>query len=314
MVVDLHALKLGPDGYRKIAIIGSAPSSMRLGPYNDPDWAIWGCSPGVFGEIPRKDVWWEIHRWEPPAIAEPRNPNNKPWFSPEYVRFIQDFPGVVMLAGPDPEIDNPVPSVKNGVRFPFEDFVARYGDYFFTSTMAWMLALAIDLWGVDMSHSTEYGTQRPGCQHFMGLATQLGIPVVLPPESDLAQPPPLYGICEYLPRHMKNLARLQELEANEAHVANQLGQLSGQLAHIRGALDNHKYWFNTWIGDRDPGWSLKSAVSLAGVAEGRPAPAESAIERFEPEPPQPSVPAPARPLVTHIEDARKPKKAARRRK
>ena len=50
----------------KIALVGSAPSSIRLAPINDPDWQIWGCSPGAYGVVgPRADVWFEMHRWEP---------------------------------------------------------------------------------------------------------------------------------------------------------------------------------------------------------------------------------------------------------
>src|SRR3990167_6788901 len=30
----------------KIAVIGTAPSSRMLAPFNDPSWKIWSCSPG----------------------------------------------------------------------------------------------------------------------------------------------------------------------------------------------------------------------------------------------------------------------------
>lgn len=302
MTEDARALKLGPDGYTGIAIIGSAPSSVRLGPYNDQSWAIWGCSPGVYGSVPygRTDVWFEQHRWEPPTAGDPGNAANKGWFSPEYVQFIQEHKGPVYLAGPDPGVENPVPSVKNGRRFPFEDYVAKYGPYFWTSTMAWMLAHAIEvlapraaagekvrigLWGVDMAALSEYNQQRPACQHFVGLAKNLGIEIVLPPESDLMMPPALYGIGEYHPRHIKWLARINELSLREQQLAGQIGQANQELMGVRGALDNMKYVFNTWVGDIDPGWDITSAISLCGVSMGRPEPKVAALERFEAPPP-----------------------------
>ena len=55
------ALKLGPDGFNKIAILGTAPSSMALAPFKDPAWSIWACSPGAFpicadnGHAPRRE-------------------------------------------------------------------------------------------------------------------------------------------------------------------------------------------------------------------------------------------------------------------
>lgn len=299
-MTDARVLKLGADGYTGIAIIGSAPSSCRLGPFTDPTWAVWGCSPGVYGVVPigRSDVWFELHRWEPPHVGDPQNAANKGWFSPEYVQFLTQHKGPVFLAGPSAEIDNPVPSLLNGWRFPFEDYIAKYGPYFFTSSMAWMLAHAIEvlapraqagekvrigLWGVDMAAVSEYSLQRPGCQHFLGVARKLGIEIVLPPESDLAQPPTLYGISEYHPRHIKWLARMNELTQREAFLASQVGQMSGELGAIRGALDNMKYIFNTWVDDIDPGVDFTSAISMAGVALSRPDPVEAALQRFEPE-------------------------------
>src|SRR5512143_2413950 len=46
----------------KVALIGTAPSSRMLAPYNDPSWKIWACSPGNMNAIPKADVWFEIHK------------------------------------------------------------------------------------------------------------------------------------------------------------------------------------------------------------------------------------------------------------
>lgn len=125
----------------KIALIGSAPSSVRLAPYHDPSWKIWGCSPGVYGIAPRVDMWWELHRFEP----------GQPWFSPEYCQWMSKLNVPVMMAEVRPEIPT-------SCALPHEALVAKYGPYFFTSSLAWMMATAIEagatkigLWGVDMA-------------------------------------------------------------------------------------------------------------------------------------------------------------------
>src|SRR5882724_13388828 len=50
-----------PNKPLKIALIGTAPSSRMLAPYNDPSWTIWACSPGNMNALPRVNVWFELH-------------------------------------------------------------------------------------------------------------------------------------------------------------------------------------------------------------------------------------------------------------
>ncbi len=245
---DLRQLKFGPDGFENIAIIGSAPSSVRLAPFNDPKWAIWGCSPGAYGHTTRSDLWFEIHRWEPAQPGFPFDPTAQPWFSPEYCDFLRRHPGVVMAT------DHA--DVPNCVRYPFEEMIEKHGPYFFTSSIAWMLALAIELkpkaiglWGVDMAASSEYAFQRPGCQHFIGLAIRAGIEVILPPESDLMRPTTMYGISEYNPRQIKLLARRRELDARLVDATNRMNNASQEITFLRSAIDNLDYIQNTWVDD-----------------------------------------------------------------
>lgn len=252
-------LKLGPDGADKIAIVGSAPSSVQLAPYRQMDWAIWGCSPGVYGVAPRKDAWFELHRWEPSEPGFANDPNGKSWFSPEYVRFMELFDGPVFMT-------SPVPSVKNCVLFPYQRLLEEHGPYHFTSSVAWMLAYAIEqrpkaigMWGIDMAATEEYARQRPGCQHFLGIARQRGIEIVLPPESDLLMPTTMYGISEVHPRHIKLLARKTELQGRlQAHEQQQQFHAS-QALFLKGALDNLNYLFDHWVMDISP--DIEMAVS-----------------------------------------------------
>lgn len=124
----------------KIALIGSAPSSVRLAPYANKDWQIWGCSPGVYGVAPRVDAWFELHRYEP----------GQPWFSPEYCQFMAKFAGPVFMAEVRPEIPN-------SQTLPIQEMIAKYGPYFFTSSLSYMFALAINLIEAEREEQTKKG-------------------------------------------------------------------------------------------------------------------------------------------------------------
>lgn len=169
-------MRLGPQGYDKIAILGSAPSSVALAPFDDPSWAIWGCSPATFVTCApkRSDVWFELHRWQPSEPGKSGAPGTKPWFSPEFAQFLANHKGPVFMS----ERHESIPP---SLRYPFEEIIAKYGPYFFTSSIALMLAMAIEqkpkvigLWGVDMAATEEYAYQRPGASTSSGLPWDWG--------------------------------------------------------------------------------------------------------------------------------------------
>jgi hypothetical protein len=229
------------DSPLKIALVGSAPSSVRLAPYNNPDWQIWGVSPGAWSVAPRSDVWFEIHRWEP----------GQPWFSQEYVNFLKNYPGTVWMS-------EYVPEVKNCKVLPVEYLVKKYSPYFFTSSLSWMFAMAMELnpksiglWGVDMAATEEYGYQRAGCQYFALLAKAMGIEVGVPPESDLFRPSPLYGVCETTHAWIKNTARTRELNERIRVASEKLSMASQEIQFLNGCKDDMNWQLNTWFGNVD---------------------------------------------------------------
>lgn len=246
----------------KIAILGSAPSSIRLAPFADESWQIWGCSPGVYPVAQRVNVWFELHRWEPPVLG--RADQQKPWFSPEYCAWMAQQKLVWMY--------DKVPEIPNSKRFPHEALVHKYGSYFFTSSIAWMLACAIEdiladraenkarksddidhigLWGVDMAANEEYADQRPGCQFFIQLAHQLDIEVYVPPESDLMAAPLLYGISESSHMIIKLTARRTELTNRLNNVRAARENIIREEAFVTGALDDLDYMWKTWTARGD---------------------------------------------------------------
>ncbi len=238
-------------GRRRIALIGSAPSSVALAPFHDQSWDIWGCSPGAYPVVKRADAWFELHRWEPPVIGDAQR--QKPWFTPEYVEWLRRFPGTVWL-------NEETPDIPNGKASPVEEVLSTYGPYFFTSSLSWMFAAAlqiedleeIGLWGVDMSATEEYGYQRAGCHYFITLARKSGIKITVPAESDLLQPPALYGISESSPMMIKLLARRNELMNRVNHARAARDQAIMEEHFVNGAIDDLTWSMNTWVSDRDP--------------------------------------------------------------
>ncbi len=225
----------------KICLVGSAPSSVRLAPYGDPTWQIWGCSPGVYGIAPRVDAWFELHRYEP----------GQPWFSPEYCQWLASRKCPVFMAERRQEIPQ-------SEELPVAELVAKYGPYFFTSSLAWMFACALEagatkiaLYGVDMAANDEYGDQRSGLHYFGMLAASMGVEVGVPPESDLFRPRPLYGVDEIKHTSIKMLARKRELEARLRDAQQREEMAKQERCFLQGAMDDVNYQSLTWADPRE---------------------------------------------------------------
>lgn len=246
----------------KIAVLGSAPSSLHKAPFGDTSWEIWACSPGAYPRLARIDQFFEIHRWEPGVIGKPET--QKPWFTPEYVQWLKSVPPVVWVADPDALKDI-------GARakpLPWQDLIEKYGHYIWTSTVSYMLAMAIDkimaaragrdassnerdcigLWGVDMAANEElYTSQRAACQFFLQVIAGLGIEFYVPPESDLCTPPPMYGVSEITHRAIKWTERKRELEGRLAYARQQAEQARMIATHLEGAIDDLDYHQKMWM-------------------------------------------------------------------
>ena len=230
-----------PKKQLKIALIGTAPSSRGLAPYDDPEWQIWACSPGNtgVGKLPRVDAWFEIHSnllWpECEAYGKP------------YIEWLkqQTFPIYMQ----DQRL------VPHAISLPIQELVTEFGKYFFTSSFAYMIAMAIKagaseiaLFGIDMASKDEYIKQRPGGHYFMQEAAKRGIKVSVPFESDLAQPPALYGYDDSTPFGRKMHVREKELQERIAGMKAERDKLNHGITYLEGALENMDYTKSIWGG------------------------------------------------------------------
>ena len=269
----------------KICVLGSAPSSVGLAPFKNAnyrawiegrvesearahasvpgDFEIWGCSPAAWAQSPRATRWFEAHRWEP----------GREWFSTEYCDFLRNFKGIVYTGAAIPEIPN-------HVVYPVDEMEAKFSSYFMTSSLALMMALAIDtiekvrsarrqgtplpmgvdpaeiekpddddvigMWGVDMAATEEYGYQRPGCQFFVLEALRRGIGFYLPPESDLMRPMPVYGTSEWDHNYIKLTSRARELNSKGQGLAQQMEAAKTEHLVLQGQMQALNQFVHTW--------------------------------------------------------------------
>jgi hypothetical protein len=218
-----------------IAILGSAPSSKMLAPFSDPAWEIWVCS-DANGDVPRVDVAFELHDVE--------EFERRPELS-FYMDWLKRQKKVYMIEKLD--------RYPTSAEYPKDKMVQKFGPYFFSSTISWMMALAIDqrpdaiaLFGVDMTATDEYSTQRPGCQYFIQKCHDLGIKVIVPPHSDVAHPAPLYGYKEADRMFRKLRVRQEELQGQLNEELAKIKNSTTRRLHLEGALDDLNYTIQTW--------------------------------------------------------------------
>ena len=223
----------------KVALIGTAPSSRMLAPFNDRTWQIWGCSPGNMNTLPRVDVWFELHSnllW----------PEHESYGRP-YLEWLQKQPFPVYMQDQT--------QVPRATVFPKDKIVAEFGDSFFTSSFAWMMALAmqqgateIALYGIDMASRDEYIRQRPGFFFFRWIAERRGIKVTAPHESDIMQSPALYAYVDSTPFGRKIMARRQEVAGRINGLAQQIEQATRTKVYLDGAMEDLDYFESIWGG------------------------------------------------------------------
>ncbi len=279
----------------KVALIGTAPSSRMLAPFQDPSWQIWGCSPGNMNALPRVDLWFELHSnllW----------PEHESYGKP----YIEWLKGQVFPVYMQDQSLIPAACI-----FPKDELVAEFGDEFFTSSFAWMMAFAmksgaveIALYGIDMASRDEYIRQRPGFYHFKREAMKRGVRVSAPHESDIMQSPPLYAYVDSTPFGRKILARRQEVAGRIGGMVAQRDQLNNSITYLQGAQEDLDYFESIWSGvANDMGriayensilkaqlGQMQQQIMQMGMAMSKPA--EAPKPRGRPRKPKPAAAAP----------------------
>lgn len=220
---------------RKIAILGTGAGAQNV-PINDPSWEIWGCARRA-GHVIRANRWFEVHRIDgyPPEFAV--------WWRKVIKDTLSDVPVYMVY---------PEPGLGNVVDYPLRQIIGRFGSFFLTSSVAYMLALAIDefapqgqlaqegaeigLWGFNAEYGSEYRQQRAGCRHFLKLAHVLGVKTTVLADSGMAYDPVPYPLWTDDPLQTKLTARLRDAKQQIYIYQQSLEQSRGIKASLHGAL------------------------------------------------------------------------------
>ena len=228
---------------RKIAIVGFARPHRDLAPYDDPSWEIWGVN-DAWSFMPRSDRWFEIHSL---AVHEWELRRAK-----GHIEFLASYDGPLYM------IDH-YDQYPNSIAFPLAEVLEGLGRVYLTSSIAYMLALAIHenpeeigMWGVDMRSQTEYAKQRPACEWLIGVAEGRGIKVTLPEGCALMQGE-LYGRGDLKPdgekiTHDQMQQRLRDLTERTEYWTGRVSDAKRRLDIAEGAHAEARYQISQMVG------------------------------------------------------------------
>jgi len=219
---------------KQVAIVAYAASTREMYRPLDSSWERWGLNRLYeIEDVKGFSRWYETHDRDLFPQAFP--PEHLAWLRAQHIP----------LYMADAYLDIPA-----AVRFPRERLMEKFGRYF-TSSMAWMLALAIDegyqrirLYGMDLMGDSEYEVQRSCIEYLIGLARGLGREVWLPPQCALLRASHLYGFepvpqigaidTPYLLLEIKEWSeKLEQLMQNAQMVLGQRQMCNKILALIR---------------------------------------------------------------------------------
>lgn len=230
---------------RAVAIVGSVPTTRMFAPFDDKNCEIWAV--GHPAGLPRMEVFWDLHDFDT--------------YGPElkdYLTWLANFQSRVVIGHP-----HLMDRVKFPVLYPVQDMIAEHGTFFFSSTVSWMMAIAIAqrssaiyVCGIDMATSEEYMRQKAGIKHFERIAKKAGIPVHYPPGSDLNYEPAPYPFILETPEELMYRKASKEMQgsidgliAEKKRITEHLIGLDNKIHEFTGSLRVTQRYQNNWTRD-----------------------------------------------------------------
>ncbi len=220
---------------KKVALVGFATNTLHLVPWDDPEFEVWGMNQGHLNFPRRADRWFEMHM--PEATADVRDPN--------YLTFLQQLTiPVYMIQTYD--------AYPTSVKFPIEEAMRVAGRDYFTSTPAFMMALAylegfteVHLYGINLAIGDEYFYEKACAEWWIGFLEGKGVKVYVPSASSLLKQFRRYGYS---------------IDARPAQSLKVL--LQARVNEYRGRAEQFQANLNTVLG------AMREAEALMQIAEG----------------------------------------------
>ena len=219
---------------KQVAIVGKHPATRDTAPWNDPNFDIWIFNESVTqGWVKRWDAVIELH-----SPRRYRNPQYNDW---EWLQ--QDHGKLIYMQEADEQVPCSTPYPLDEVCDGIDNL--RYKDepvMPFKSTVAYAIALAlyegyeqIDLYGIEMEHSSEYHSQQPNFAFWVGVAVGRGVKVNLHCSRGLFDGP-LYAYEYTQDNRVQSL--LDGMKQQRADVERQATMLEGAMQLARQLLED----------------------------------------------------------------------------
>lgn len=234
-IVEGFRRELHPLPTKKIAVLGTCPSRV-LAPVGDPSWDIFTIGPGGKNSN-RWDALFEIHTDGWPADFRVYLEELKAEKPPKRI-FTLD----------------PMPDWPANVLFPKEELYAKYGRMWFSSSIAYALAIALEekatdigVWGIDLESGEEYRSQYHGARYFLDLARLAGVNIHMPKGCGLLRDPIPYP--DRFESHLGDTlkAKLDYLRNLVGGKRGQHAQLAAEINHIDGEIAAFDFIRNMYV-------------------------------------------------------------------
>lgn len=249
-IEDVDRAILAPLPRKKIAICGFASSSRHRMPLTDPSWIICTLNQ-LYRHVERSDVHFDIHEnWLEDNVEG------------------TDHPGWIKNCGIPVYMVQRQLDLPTTLSYPRQALIEKFGVDYFTSTVSYMMAWAIDqidrvvepdmdrltaaqlraryaeytigIFGIDLVVGDEYDFQKAAVEFWIGVAHSRGILVYLPPECALLkqrwaygfQRQPEHGLIQY----QEKLRRRAELQTRFNKRQGEYNQIAAELQTLDGAL------------------------------------------------------------------------------
>lgn len=228
---DLHHLPT-----KKIAVLGTCPSRLSA-PLGDMSWDIWTIGPGGKNSN-RWNVLFEIH-------------GKGTW--PEGFK---EYLNELKVEKPPKRIytEDPMPDWPANVVFPRDTLFSKYGKKWFSSSIAYALALALEenvtdlgIYGIDLESGEEYQSQYHGARYFLDLARLAGVTIYMPKGCGLLRDPMPYPDSYETHLAMTLQSKVDFLNQLAGQKRGQHGQLAAEINHIDGEIAAFNFIRNMYV-------------------------------------------------------------------
>ena len=228
---------------KKIAICGTCPSR-GLAPINDLTWEIYTIGPG--GK--------NVHRWE--RLFEIHGTDSWPEGFREYLEELKsEKPPKVIYT------EEAMPDWPANVVYPKQEMFEKYGRMWFSSTIAYALAMALEenvtdlgLYGIDLESGEEYQSQFTGAKYFLHLARLAGVTIHIPQGCGLLRDPNPYPDTWETHLAMTIDSKVEYLSGIAGGLRQQHGEIAAQINNLDGEIAAFNFIKNLYvINGEDPG-------------------------------------------------------------